>query len=55
MIFNCLRIKTATMDTEAKFEEMQKVLHELEELKSNQTAVIKKIVEIETPASSASL
>ena len=36
------------MDTEERFEEMQKVLHELEELKSNQTAVIRKIGEIET-------
>jgi hypothetical protein len=36
------------MDTETKFGQMQKVLHELEELKSNQSAIIKKISEIET-------
>lgn len=36
------------MDINTKFEQMQKVLNELEGLKINQTAVIKKIGEIET-------
>jgi predicted nucleic acid-binding protein len=35
------------MDTEARFAQMQKVLQELEDLKNNQTEIIKKVSEIE--------